>query len=175
MDVVIVAARVVLSLAAVLGLLLFLQRRLTKGTTRTRKANPLSVVARTGVGSKASVVVVEVDGRRFLLGVTEQNIAVLHSAATAADAPASPAAVESVRSTQTSDGMTVDDEFERLLADAALDSPAALVSTDAVQSAPALSPREATGRANHRAQVAGGSILSRETWRATAAFLRQDR
>ncbi|MEL4318655.1 flagellar biosynthetic protein FliO [Leifsonia sp. YIM 134122] len=155
MDLVIVVARVALSLAAVLGLLVFLQRRITRGSKRrVRTATPLEVVARTGVGSKASVVVIDVDGRRFVLGVTEQNINVLHSG----------------ERTPVVDPSTTDDEFQRVLADAAFDAgPAAAAAPDD------LPTRASVKRANPPALAGSGSILSRETWRATAAFLRQDR
>src|SRR5512133_2801827 len=81
MDTVVVALRVILSLAVVLGLLWVLQRRLSRGSG-SRAANVVTVVGRQGLGQKASVVVVDVDGRRFVLGVTEQSISVLHDGET---------------------------------------------------------------------------------------------
>jgi flagellar protein FliO/FliZ len=78
-DTLLVALRVALSLAAVLGLLWVLQRRLAKGS-RAARADLVRVVGRQGLGQKASVVVVDVDGRRFVLGVTEQSVTVLRDA-----------------------------------------------------------------------------------------------
>lgn len=86
MDSLILGLRVLVALGAVLGLMWFLQRRLGKGKGRRRAGGTLSVVSRQAVGQKASVVVVDAGGRRFLLGVTEHSINVLH----AGDAPAEP-------------------------------------------------------------------------------------
>jgi len=77
MDTILVAVRVLLSLAAVVGLLWFLQRRITKGTVSTRATKLVNVVTRQGLAQKASVVVIDVEGKRFLLGVTEHSVTVL--------------------------------------------------------------------------------------------------
>ena len=77
MDTLLVAGRVLLSLAAVVGLLWFLQRRITKGTVSTRATKLVNVVTRQGLAQKASVVVIDVEGKRFLLGVTEHSVTVL--------------------------------------------------------------------------------------------------
>jgi flagellar protein FliO/FliZ len=79
MDTLMLALRVVLSLAAVLGVIWYVQRKVSKGT-RGGKAKTISVVGRQSVGSKASVAVVDVDGKRFLLGVTEHAVTILHTA-----------------------------------------------------------------------------------------------
>jgi flagellar protein FliO/FliZ len=85
MDTLLIALRVALSLAAVVGLLWFLQRRVQKGTRRGARASLVTVVGRQGLGQKASVVVVDVEGRRFVLGVTEQSVTVLHDGETPAE------------------------------------------------------------------------------------------
>ena len=77
MDTLFVALRVLLSLAAVVGLLWFLQRRITAGTRSTRATKLVNVVTRQGLAQKASVVVIDVEGKRFLLGVTEHSVTVL--------------------------------------------------------------------------------------------------
>ena len=107
MDDLLVAVRAVVALAAVLGLLLFLSRRLQKsqnaGTsplaglmpkklarlTELRpakspsagggrpRAEKITVVARSGIGGKAQLVVAEFGGIRYVLGVTEQGISVV--------------------------------------------------------------------------------------------------
>lgn len=79
MDSLILGLRVLVALGAVLGLMWFLQRRLGKGTGRRRADHTLTVVSRQSVGAKASVVVVDAVGQRFLLGVTEHAVNVLHS------------------------------------------------------------------------------------------------
>lgn len=78
MDALILGLRVIVSLGAVFGLMWLLHRRLRAGNPGLR-ARVLSVVARQSVGPKASVVLVDTDGRRFLLGVTEHGINVLHT------------------------------------------------------------------------------------------------
>lgn len=78
MDSLILGLRVLVSLGAVLGLMWLLHRRLRRGTGAP-KAKALAVVARQSVGPKAAVVLVDTDGQRFLLGVTEHGINVLHT------------------------------------------------------------------------------------------------
>jgi flagellar protein FliO/FliZ len=82
MDSLILGLRVLLSLGAVFGLMWLAYRRVRSGSPAAR-ARSLSVVGRQTVGPKASVVLVDTDGKRFLLGVTEHGINVLH----AGDAP----------------------------------------------------------------------------------------
>jgi flagellar protein FliO/FliZ len=84
MDVLTLALRVVLSLAFVVVLLWYIQRRVSRTQQGARAGDPLVIVSRRGLGQKSSVVVVETDGKRFLLGVTEQSVNVLHTS----DAPA---------------------------------------------------------------------------------------
>lgn len=86
MDALILGLRVFVALGAVLGLMWYLQRRLGKGTGRRRADRALTVVSRQSVGQKASVVVVDAAGQRFLLGVTEHAVNVLHTGDIPADA-----------------------------------------------------------------------------------------
>lgn len=81
MDTLILGLRVLVALGAVLGLIWFLQRRIgaAKGRGRRSAGRTLNVVSRQSVGQKASVVVIDAGDRRFLLGVTEQSINVLHT------------------------------------------------------------------------------------------------
>ncbi|GAA5025499.1 hypothetical protein GCM10023258_18450 [Terrabacter aeriphilus] len=90
MDTLLLAARVVVSLVAVFGLMWLVQRKVRTGGAATR-AKALSVVARQSVGQKASVVLVDTDGKRFMLGVTEHGISVLHTG----EAPVVPEPVPS--------------------------------------------------------------------------------
>jgi flagellar protein FliO/FliZ len=79
-DTVFIALRVLVVLGVIVALLWYVQRRMTKGKRgSSRRGNAVTVVGRQGVGSKASVVVVDVDGTRFVLGVTERAVNVLHS------------------------------------------------------------------------------------------------
>lgn len=110
MDDLLLAARTVVSLAAVVGLLLFLAKRVQKGqaagdspfsslvpkglgrrlrplagfAARTGAATPsrarsekITVVARTGLGGRAQLVVAEFGGIRYVLGVSEKGIDVV--------------------------------------------------------------------------------------------------
>jgi len=91
-DTLFVGLRVVLSLGVVLALLYVLQKRIVKGGRAGRQAAQVTVVARQGIGAKASVVVVDVEGERLVLGVTDASITVL----AAADRPVEPVALELV-------------------------------------------------------------------------------
>lgn len=86
MDTLFLALRVLLSLAAVLGIIWYAQRRISKGT-RSKAGKAINIVGRQGIGAKASVAVIDMDGKRFLLGVTEHQVTILHTS----DAPVAPA------------------------------------------------------------------------------------
>jgi flagellar protein FliO/FliZ len=91
MDVFTLALRVTLSLGVVLGVLWLVQRRYASASgLRGKAADPMNVVSRRGIGQKSALVVVDMDGKRFMLGVTEQSINVLHTG----DAPEPVAAPE---------------------------------------------------------------------------------
>jgi flagellar protein FliO/FliZ len=78
-DEVFTVLRVVVSLAVVVGVIWFVQRRFVR-TSRTRsRKRPISIVARQSVGRNSSVAVIEFRGKEFLLGVTEHGISVLDS------------------------------------------------------------------------------------------------
>lgn len=84
MDTLFTIVRVIISLAVVSGLLWFAQRKSRKWTKR-QSGPVVTVVGRHSLGGKARVVVVEADGTRFVLGVTEGGVSVLKSRD--ADAP----------------------------------------------------------------------------------------
>ncbi|TFD68320.1 flagellar biosynthetic protein FliO [Cryobacterium gelidum] len=153
MDTLIVAARVVLSLGVVLALLWYLQRRLSRGARALGVANPVTVVGRQPIGQKASVVVIEVEGTRLVLGVTEQAVTVLHEKPFT---PATPTTLDAAISVLGGPESARAAQFARSLAAAEADDPARVA-----QPAPSAS--------------LAGSILSPSTWRQTAALLRQGR
>jgi len=71
------ALRVVVALGAVLGVLWFLQRRFgAKQKTRAAKET-ITLIGRKGLGGKAQLVVVEAEGRRYVLGVSEGGVTVV--------------------------------------------------------------------------------------------------
>lgn len=179
MDLLITGARVALALAAVLGLLVFLQRRITRGGKRERRTGPLEVVTRKGIGSKASVVLLDLDGTRFLLGVTEHSVSVLHSIpgdGATAPVPAAPAAAVP-QPAPVSLPASGPDEFDLLVAAATAEQQdddqqkAGQQGMDIAHPVDAVRLRPRT----RTRSTANGSILSPETWRQTAAFLRQPR
>jgi flagellar protein FliO/FliZ len=163
-DTLLVALRVILSLGAVLGLLWYVQRRMTRGPRAQRTASLVTVVGRQGIGQKASVVVVDVEGTRFVLGVTEQSVNVLHRDAgnVAGNVPKPDA--------KTDVGTGVD--FARTLTDA--------TATESLTPPLEFRPRRDRHLNGKTARVVksgklGGSILSPATWQQTAAVLRQGR
>lgn len=154
MDSLILGLRVLVALGAVLGLMWILHRRLGKGTGKRRAARDLTVVSRQGVGQKASVVVVDALGQRFLLGVTEQAVRVLHRG----DIPDE-----------------TDDEPPRAQATFAMpdESPSASDFADAL--AAANRPRRSSIHRDQGRAALHGSILAGSTWRQAAAVLKGGR
>jgi flagellar protein FliO/FliZ len=80
-----IAVNMFLALALVLGLMWFLAR-LVRRPLGGRSAGATAVLARQPLTRGASVAVVRVGGRAFVLGVTDQNVTLL--------AEADPAAIE---------------------------------------------------------------------------------
>ncbi|MBN9239757.1 MAG: flagellar biosynthetic protein FliO [Micrococcales bacterium 70-64] len=87
MDDVFLVLRVIVSLAAVLGVIWYIQRRVSRGSRVKQSKKAITVVGRQGVGARASVAVIDVDGKRFILGVTEHSVNILHTS----DTPEAPA------------------------------------------------------------------------------------
>lgn len=168
MEALFVALRVLLSLAVVLGLLWWLQRRLSRGT-KTPAQNPVSVVTRQTISPKASVVVVDVDGNRLVLGVTEHSVSVLHTGA--APLPAvvvEPSAALAPEALEEADTATSAAAFGESM-DAALAGPAAIKPVPVAVASPALAAAVAAAPA----PALAGSILSLSTWKQAAASLRR--
>lgn len=184
METVVLALRVALSLGVVLALLWVLQKRVARGRgglLGTRRASTVTVVARQGIGAKASVVVVDVEGERLVLGVTDGGVSVL----SAAEAPQPVTEPEPEPAPLTPVARLVpvgsrSSAFAQVLAEQA--QPARVEAVEALplrprgaarRSAPAGRDRGRTpGRA---AQALDGSILSPETWRQAATVLRSRR
>lgn len=189
MDALILGLRVFVALGAVLGLMWLLQRRLAKGTGRRRADGALTIVSRQSVGQKAAVVVVDASGQRFLLGVTEHAVNVLHAGEI-------PAEAEEATAPEARRGAG---EFSRILfgfgplpgRQAAFEE-LFEDSVDATGSSPANAPlprRSALHRDSQargpvlRANTSGaaghpplhGSILAGSTWKQAAAALRSGR
>jgi flagellar protein FliO/FliZ len=158
------ALRVLLSLAAVLGVLWMLQRRLTKGARASRATKLISVVTRQVIAPKASVVVLDVDGKRFLLGVTEQSVTVLNTSELPVPivAETAPARLTAVPQPAPDAAPATALAFGRAMADA--DGKALGGSTLGGSTLGGFT----TG-------PLGSSILSPTTWKRAAAALRQGR
>lgn len=180
METVFIALRVLVVLAVIVLVLWYVQRRVTKGRGASRRTNAVNVVGRQGIGPKASVVVVDVDGNRFVLGVTERQVSVLHTGERPHDADVRP--LRPVRKT-----------FAKELPGAAESAPEATgtasatgtgsagsatgtnsstsstSSTDTRQDADFLT---AQGRASLFDEALKGSILSPATWRQASSAVR---
>lgn len=98
MDTLFTALRVAVSLALIIGLIWFVQRRSAKWS-RKRSKRPITVVGRQSLGGKSRVVIVEADGTHFVLGVTDSSVVVLKSREldTFAEALAAQEAIEPAR------------------------------------------------------------------------------
>lgn len=75
-ETLLLALRVALSLAAVLGLLWFLARRLG-GVPGSRRQRPIAVLARHSLSRRSGLAVVEIEGRRLLLGVSDSGVSLV--------------------------------------------------------------------------------------------------
>lgn len=177
MDSLILGLRVLVSLGAVFGLMWLIHRRLRAGNPGLR-AKLLTVVARQTVGPKASVVLVDTDDKRFLLGVTEHGISVLHTAAV----PASDSTVEPGNAS-TLPGAVPDPTHDAVPGDSGT-----LAAQAASPADPATATRRSVRQASFEAELrkqteaqgasgsrAPGSILEPATWRLAAEALRSGR
>lgn len=150
MDTLALILRVLVSLGAVLALVWWFQRRLTRGARISGAEPQIRVVSRQAISPKASVVVMETGGQRFLLGVTEASVNVLHTSE--AEVPPS------------------------LSFEAHLEAAGATPSGTGPRRR-AEGPAHALN-GNHPAaaeSILAGSVLSPATWRQTAAALRRGR
>lgn len=162
METLFIALRVLVVLGVIVALLWFVQRRVAKGRTsaRGRRGNAVTVVGRQGIGAKASVVVVDVDGNRFVLGVTERQVSVLHTGDRPQDAEVT--SLKPVREVELRTGTT----------DATGSTNTSTTSTTSRQDADFLT---AQGRASLFDEALKGSILSPATWRQASSAVRPKR
>jgi flagellar protein FliO/FliZ len=166
MDSLILGLRVLVALGAVLGLIWVLQRRLLNGKAKgRRRANTtLTVVSRQTVGQKASVVVVDAGDKRFLLGVTEHAISVLHSSDVPVELPENSPTPESFAD-------IFRDAGGASLAD---NGPHAAAFQGSALQGSGLTRRSEIHRRSEldKAQPMHGSILAGSTWRQAAEAIR---
>lgn len=160
-----IALRVLVVLGVIVALLWFVQRRVTRGRAshrgRRRRGDAVTLVGRQGVGPKASVVVVDVDGRRFVLGVTEREVSVLHTG----DRP-QEAEVAHLVPVREPEARTGTDHATGRRRSATSTTPTPRQDADFLT---------AHGRASLFDEALKGSILSPATWRQASSAVRQKR
>lgn len=159
-----VALRVAVSLAAVLALVWWLHRRLTRGVKRPA-AKAVTVVTRQSLGQKASLVVVDVEGSRLVLGVTEHGVSVLQSAEVPEPVLESVPAPDSDSDSDSAEQPS----FARSLGRAQSDAVALRAVRPLFTQGGTDVPRSAASGA------LAGRILSPQTWKQAAATLRKAR
>lgn len=160
MDAWILGLRVLLSLAAVVGLLWFIQKKVSRHTTSRPGANLISVVTRQAISTKASVVVLDTDGKRFMLGVTEQSVNILHTF----DAEPESATATVAASSDSVESSSFDQHLLR----------EQVTTAQAAHAAPGTRASLHRGaQASRRERALEGSILSPSTWKQTAAAFRR--
>lgn len=202
MDFVIMVLRALLSLAVVLGLVWFASRRLSgqkgqkPGVRRKRapRAQAISVVGRHSLGQKVGLALVDVNGERLLLGVSEHGVNVL----TRGEVPVAEqedfdevlreeldlaalvnedgiAESMSPVSTAMSPALTAPAHTAPELSELATPTAQASLAAAAAGSASSANARALSGMTNARTDVGGklgDSILSPATWRRTLDVVR---
>jgi flagellar protein FliO/FliZ len=157
-DTLILAARVGLSLAAVLGLMWWLSRRMQSSTLmRRRRRESLTVLGRQQLGKQTGVALIEASGRRLVIGYGEHGVTLLHDAGNA------PEADEDLDAS-TPHAVDLDGELISLTNSDA--SNASLVNRAAMPApAPARSTSARMADARRPRSPLEGSILAPNTWR----------
>ncbi|SEJ55959.1 FliO/MopB family protein [Demequina mangrovi] len=150
MDAFLLVLRVGLSLGAVLGLLWWLSRRLQSGG-RAQRREALAVLGRQPLTKRSGVALIEVAGRRLVVGYADEGVSLLHDAGEAPEPEPEPEA----------------SDFEADLARALGDQPG--LPAEPAHPTPA---RMADVRGQR--SPLDGSILAPDTWRKAVVAL-QDR
>lgn len=180
MDAFLLFLRVGLALTVVVVLLWLAQKKLSQGA-RQRGQSAIEVVGRRSVGQKSSVVVIEAEGRRFLLGVTEQSINVLHSGPAPLPGPAALYGTEPLFGVEPGAGYPEPSGGEAAFADAGFEHGDQDTAFDEVLRAagePGLRRDQRGARRLRRPEHAGalhGTIFARSTWTQAGAAVRKGR
>lgn len=170
MDTLLLAARVGLSLAAVLGLMWWLSRRMQSTTLlRRRHRETLTVLGRQQLGGKTGVALIEASGRRLVVGYGEQGVTLLHDAG---EAPEPDDAPDGRRTDATHDVVDLDSELTSLTASDAQDASAVSRAAMAVH-APARSMSARMADARRPRTPLEGSILAPDTWRKAVVAVQE--
>jgi flagellar protein FliO/FliZ len=175
-DTVFIALRVLVVLGVIVALLWYVQRRLTKGKSgRARRGNAVTVVGRQGVGSKASVVVVDVDGTRFVLGVTERAVNVLHSGDRPVDLEAEVTQLNPVRKTFAKPIKSTENQSQSQSQNDNQNQARTQDASSGEQPRQDAEYLNAQQRASVFDEALKGSILSPATWRQASSAVRPKR
>lgn len=175
MDTVLLMLRVGLSLAAVLGLLWWLSRRAQSSLGNRRRQQTVAVIGRQQFNKRVGIALVEVEGRRLVVGYSDQGVALVHDAG---DAPPEP--VEAPADAVPVDLSTLDATapFNPTSADEHLHGATNLVPpVDTTARHDALSPAQTTkarmaDARRHRSPLEG-SILAPDTWRKAVVAVQE--
>lgn len=178
MDAVFLVLRVAVALGVVLAVIWVAHRRVARMRRRSGKTALVRVVARQSLAPKASMVVVDADGRRLMLGVTEHGVSVLSDRpAPVADADfdavlaaaVEQAAVEQAAVGQATDASTAPSARKPQPLGAAPEA-SDTVADQARHSrrSPAATTPEPASHGSRR-----GSILSAETWKRSLAGVKE--
>lgn len=158
MDTVLLILRVALSLAAVLALLWWVSRKVQTGMAGRRQDAPLSVISRQHLGRRTGVALIEVSGRRLVVGYSDQEVRLVHDAG---DAP-----VEEPTASVTRIDPAFREEATVPASDAA--TTVAAFPTDPVRTMPARMADSSRFRSPLE-----GSILAPDTWRKAVVAVQE--
>ena len=163
MDTVTLVGRLLVSLAAVLGVIWLVARRARKGS-RTKDQRIIEVLDRTSLSRSSSVAVVRVGEQAFVLGVADAQVSVLgetdlEAARAARDARTAPRRSTASHSRSASRG-------------AARTRPAVAAEPARAPSRPLKPVGLPDADAGQKASPLAGSALSPQTWRQTLESLR---
>lgn len=175
-ETLLVLLRVALSLGVVVGLILYVGRRVSAGRAaeRTREAD-VHVVGRQGLGRRSGVAVIAAGDRRLLVGFSDTSVQLLTELGPVASAPAGVpgerTGTKAAKQPRVMTSMPAGGAPEAVVGGA----PGPSGAGSALGALP--NPRPALDDAAHQSGLAGalaGSVLSPQTWRAAVRAL-QDR
>lgn len=159
MDTALLVLRVVLSLGLVLGVMWFVARRVGRRPAASRGV-ALDVVGRRSLGRRSGVAVVDVEGRRLVLGVSDTGVRLV---ADLGEVPAEP--VPPVRALPPRPARTATTDFAAVLAAHEADGPkpAALAPAAAAPRRASAARGAATAGRASSARVAAAATAERPT------------
>jgi flagellar protein FliO/FliZ len=161
MESAVLLLRVVLSLAVVLGLLWFVARRTGGRRASARRAPVIALVGRQSLGGRSAVALVEVAGRRLVLGVGEHGVTLLTEVGPEAVAETDRTALDTAELERLLSLEMPDPAVDHAVREATDDVPALAYAARTVPSSPA-ARMPAVPKPRNPLE---GSILDATTWR----------